>query len=168
MARLGHGLPEPDPYQLLGVARQATAAEIAQAWRRKARAEHPDARPQDAGAPARFRALAEAYQVLSDPARRAAYDQAAARVPAPETRAGRPSGETAVRVIVLSPSTSPLPSRAASSAPARGAPLWAGPVRVEPPAAPLARGAARDERARLMFLAEVAARYLDAAWDWPW
>ena len=162
MARPGNGQPEPDPYQLLGVARQATPAEITQAWRRRARAEHPDARPRDVGAPARFRALAEAYEVLSDPVRRAAYDQEA-RATAPEARSAAGS---AVRVTVLSRSGPPAPSPA--SAPARGAPLRAGPVYVKPPDSPPARGPARDERARLMLLAELAARYQENVWDRPW
>jgi curved DNA-binding protein CbpA len=164
MAKPGNGQPEPDPYQLLGVARQATPAEIAQAWRRRARAEHPDARPADAGAPARFRALAGAYEMLSDPARRAAWDQAA-RVPEPGPAAPRPAAGTAVRVIVLSPSGPPSPPAAAA---ARGASLWAGPVRVEPPGGPAARGAARDQRARLVLLAQAAARCLDGVREWPW
>jgi curved DNA-binding protein CbpA len=92
MARPRNGQPEPDPYQLLGVARQATRAEITQAWRRRARAEHPDARPRDVGATSRFRALADAYELLSDPGRRAAYDQAP-QVPEPGPRAPRPAPE---------------------------------------------------------------------------
>ena len=65
----------PDLYGLLGVPQEASGGEITRAWRRRAAAEHPDRRPRDAAAPARFRALAEAYQVLGDPARRAAYDR---------------------------------------------------------------------------------------------
>jgi curved DNA-binding protein CbpA len=78
-----------DHYRLLGVARDATREQIAQAWRRRARSEHPDRRPGEAGdeAAARFRELAEAYRVLGDPVRRVAYDrilasgQPAARMP---------------------------------------------------------------------------------------
>ena len=72
------GGPGPDLYQLLGVTRSARREDIVQAWRRRARAEHPDSRPGDAAAPARFRALAGAWHVLGDPARRAAYDRAVA------------------------------------------------------------------------------------------
>ena len=160
MARHRNGQPGPDPYRLLGVARQATNAQITQAWRRRARAEHPDARPWDAGAPARFRALAGAYALLSDPGRRAAYDQAA-RVPEPAPRAPRPAAGTAVRVTVLSP---PGPRPAAVP----GAPLRAGPVWVEAPGAPPGRGAAPGERARLVLLAEMAARWLDGVRERPW
>ena len=48
MAAADHG--GPDLYQLLGVARDASREEIALAWRRRARAEHPDARSADANA----------------------------------------------------------------------------------------------------------------------
>jgi curved DNA-binding protein CbpA len=162
MASHGNGQPGPDPYRLLGVARQATNAEITQAWRRRARAEHPDARPRDAAAPARFRALAGAYALLSDPGRRAAYDQGA-QVPEPGTRAPRPAAGTAIRVTVLSPSGPP-----SSPAAAPAAPLWAGPVRLEPPGTPPGRGATPEERARLVLLAEMAARWLDSARERPW
>src|SRR2546430_5081956 len=85
MAAADHGGPGPDLYQLLGVPREASREEIAQAWRRRARDEHPDARPADADAPGRFRALAEAWRVLGGPGRRAAYDRAPAPRPPPPT-----------------------------------------------------------------------------------
>jgi curved DNA-binding protein CbpA len=90
MAAADHGGPGPDLYQLLGVPREASREEIAVAWRRRARAEHPDARPADADAPGRFRALAGAWQVLGDPARRAAYDRALARERQPAVRVAEP------------------------------------------------------------------------------
>src|SRR5579871_3583829 len=88
-----------DLYQLLGLPRGASAGELTRAWRRAAAAEHPDRRPCDASAPARFRALAEAYQVLGDPARRAAYDQSLGNQPEPGTAApdGPPAGATGRR-----------------------------------------------------------------------
>ncbi|WKZ83208.1 MAG: DnaJ C-terminal domain-containing protein [Acidimicrobiia bacterium] len=64
-----------DYYETLGVARDAGPEEIKRAFRRLARETHPDANPDDAAAEERFRAVAEAYEVLSDPQRRAAYDR---------------------------------------------------------------------------------------------
>ena len=75
--------PVPDLYQLLGVPQAASGEEITRAWRRRAAAEHPDRRPRDAAAPARFRALVQAYQVLGDPGRRAAYDRSLGNQPGP-------------------------------------------------------------------------------------
>ena len=49
MTAADQGGPGPDHYQLLGVARGASREEIAQAWRRRARAEHPDRRPGSSG-----------------------------------------------------------------------------------------------------------------------
>jgi molecular chaperone DnaJ len=62
-------------YDLLGVSRDASQDEIKKAFRRLARDTHPDANPDDPEAEAKFRKIAEAYEVLSDPQRRAAYDR---------------------------------------------------------------------------------------------
>jgi len=67
----------PDYYAVLGVDREATQDEIKKAFRKLARETHPDSNGGDAAAEHRFREVAEAYEVLGDPARRASYDQGA-------------------------------------------------------------------------------------------
>lgn len=64
-----------DYYEVLGVARTVELAEIRTAFRGLARDCHPDVNPEDPGAEARFKECAEAWEVLSDPEKRAAYDQ---------------------------------------------------------------------------------------------
>jgi len=153
-----------DLYELLGVPRGASGGEITRAWRRRAAAEHPDRRPSDAAAPARFRALTEAYQVLCDPARRAAYDRslgnqprpgpAAAETPAAGAPASRPRGNS-VPVTVRRAGRVPEP-------PLRAGPVW---VEAPPPVPAAGRRAAEDDAVRLAVL---AVRYLADDWGWPW
>ena len=64
-----------DYYGTLGVPRTATQAEIKKAFRKLARESHPDKHPGDSGAERRFKEINEANAVLSDPAKRAKYDQ---------------------------------------------------------------------------------------------
>ncbi|OGD27155.1 MAG: molecular chaperone DnaJ [Candidatus Aminicenantes bacterium RBG_19FT_COMBO_65_30] len=64
-----------DYYQILGVARGAALADIKKAYRRLARKFHPDLNPGDKTAEARFKEIQGAYAVLSDPKKRAQYDQ---------------------------------------------------------------------------------------------
>jgi molecular chaperone DnaJ len=66
---------ERDYYDILGVTRAASEADIKKAFRRRARELHPDVNPGDPEAEARFKELAEAYETLSDPEARALYDR---------------------------------------------------------------------------------------------
>lgn len=64
-----------DHYDVLGVSKQATEAEIKKAYRSMARKYHPDQNPDDAEAEAKFKDVANAYEVLGDEERRARYDR---------------------------------------------------------------------------------------------
>src|SRR3990167_9514391 len=66
-----------DYYEILGIAKGASADDIKRAYRALAMKHHPDRVPTDQKKPAeeRFKEISEAYAVLSDPQKRAAYDQ---------------------------------------------------------------------------------------------
>lgn len=64
-----------DFYELLGVSKNATAEELKKAYRKLAIQYHPDKNPGDAEAEAKFKEIAEAYSVLTDPQKKARYDQ---------------------------------------------------------------------------------------------
>ena len=157
MAAADHGGPGPDLYQLLGVPREATRERSRRPGGAGPGTSTPMPGRLDADAPDRFRALAEAYQVLGDPARRAAYDCAPARERQP-----------AVRVTVRRPSASGGTGGMRPLARVPGPPLRAGPVRVERPRpAPPADGW-DEEDIRLALLAGLALRYLARDRGRPW
>lgn len=64
-----------DPYDILGVARKASTKDIKSAYRKLAKKYHPDQRPDDPGAKERFAEIGQAYELLGDEAKRAAFDR---------------------------------------------------------------------------------------------
>ncbi len=68
-------MPETDLYVILEVERNCSEDELKRSYRRLARKYHPDANPGDHEAEARFKEISQAYEVLSDPERRASYDR---------------------------------------------------------------------------------------------
>ena len=82
-----------DPYEVLGVPRHATAAEIKSAFRRQGAKHHPDRNPGDDGASQRFKEVNAAYQILNDPTKRGMYDRfGAAGLGAARAGGGGPFG----------------------------------------------------------------------------
>lgn len=68
-------MPDRDYYEVLGVARDATPDQIKKAYRALARKHHPDVNPGDKKAEAAFKEAQQAYDILSEPEKRAMYDQ---------------------------------------------------------------------------------------------
>jgi len=64
-----------DPYQVLGLKRGASTAEVRKAYKRLARKYHPDVNAGDKAAEERFKSISEAHAILSDPEKRQAFDQ---------------------------------------------------------------------------------------------
>ena len=149
MEQAGPGQGPGDPYRVLGVDTGASQRDIARAYRQAAQHAHPDTRPRDPAAAARFQALTAAYDLLRDPGRRAVYDRA--------HPAGQPSGQ-------------PLrPGRPAPAPRWRGSPIWAGPVHVEPPApAPAAGNDERSTTAEIDDPVVILGPLPGQVWGWPW
>jgi len=81
-----------DYYQILGVARSASAEDIRAAYRKLALKYHPDRNPGDKQAEEKFKEMNEAYQVLSDPQKRARYDQLGSAYSSYQRNGGQPGG----------------------------------------------------------------------------
>jgi molecular chaperone DnaJ len=85
-------MPKRDYYEVLGVGRDAGDEEIKKAYRKLAVKFHPDKNPGDKSAEEIFKGIGEAYEALSDPERRAAYDHYGHAAFDPRARAGRAGG----------------------------------------------------------------------------
>ena len=149
-----------NPYGVLGVSADASQRDIARAYRRAVQHAHPDARPHDRQAAARFQALTDAYDLLRDRDRRAEYDRGhpAAEPGGRQPRPGQPAPAPRWR-------GSPFLLRPPSSQP-----IWAAPVHIEPPAtAPATSQQGRGAAAAgfddpVVILGPRPGR----VWGWPW
>jgi curved DNA-binding protein CbpA len=160
MEHAGPGRNPADPYQVLGVGTGASQRDIARAYRRAVQHAHPDARPHDRQAAARFQALTDAYDLLRNPGRRADYDRG--------HTANEPSGQP------------PQPRQPAPAPRWRGSPfllrppssqhIWAGPVHIEPSAT--APATSQDGRSAAATEFDDPAIILGVrpgqVWGWPW
>lgn len=76
-------MDQKDPYDILGVGRNASADEVKRAYRRRAKELHPDRNPGNKTAEQKFKEVQAAYEVLGDPQRRSQYDRFGAGGPPP-------------------------------------------------------------------------------------
>lgn len=149
-SRRGHS----NPYRVLGVHSGASQQDITRAYRRAAQRVHPDTQPNDPQAAAQFQILADAYDVLRDPRRRAEYNRT------------HLDDEPSSQAIQPRRTGSPAPWPPASPPP--GQPVWAGPVHVEPPVATSQQRRSGDPPAERFEDPPIILDVPDARWNWPW
>jgi curved DNA-binding protein CbpA len=147
-----------DPYRVLGVDIGASRQDIARAYRRAVHGAHPDAQPADPRAAARFRELTDAYDLLTDPARRAAYDRTHHPAAGP---GGQPPPPRSSRAR--------WPGSPHLLPPLSGQQVVAGPVHIEPPAAPASEQGPADSPAADVEDPPVILGTWRGRWrSWPW
>jgi len=161
--------PEPRPseslYLRLEVRPDASRREIVSAYRRLVHGAHPDARPGDPEAAQRFREITEAYDVLSDPLRRASYDRSRPRqrleVSRPADVGGHSSAAASHQAqrsepIVLGIDLPPVKPSAVS--------LWAGPVLVNPGTSSMPTSFSDSLDGHVAEMASLLSRILESWW----
>ena len=121
----------PDHYATLGLPTTATPGQITHAYRALVRTLHPDTTAMHGDTLARFTAVTNAYHILHDPARRAAYDHARHTAPPAPAPPAAPR-TTVVHVTVLPPPPDAITARAPSRPGTPPPLLRAGPIRVSP------------------------------------